>query len=181
MQVLNLSRNSEDRFDDVCTSEQFEQAISEFPEARVEAANLAAHNWNVVVIGDRLLISAGSRGYWHTKDGKESKMTKADLDLYHPEIPADDYSTPSISDWIDNRAVKRMKQIQLAHLGRDGVIFMMVENIMREYRSNILNAHFKRASGEFWEDERQLLNNQRSCKRFRQNTFETINKLYPTE
>lgn len=81
--VLNThvkDRKDRKNFADPVTALEWATLLKDFPQrARWEAANLAAHNWDVTLIGDRLLFHCfWSEGVWWTKDGVRTKMTKAE-------------------------------------------------------------------------------------------------------
>ncbi|WP_158527095.1 hypothetical protein [Sinorhizobium meliloti] len=72
-----------------CTREEWETIFSEYSQgARGRAANLAAHNWDVVQINGRILVACPwSGGFWLDKDGAETKLTVDELDALYPRMP----------------------------------------------------------------------------------------------
>lgn len=178
--ILNVHREREDRFDDVCTTETFETTVAEYHDkVRYEAANMAAHNWDVIEIDDQIFIGGPSRGLFYTKDGKESKATEEQMNQFYPIIPADDYRTSSQTVWIGKKSFKRRNEIQLAWHGAAGKRFMMIETIMKQYRYDTRDMNSKRINGEYWDEERRVRNYQARCKKFRLLTEQTVNELIP--
>ncbi len=180
--VLSIGREREDRHDDVCSTETFEATVAEFPDlVRYEAANMAAHNWDVLVIDEQLVIAGASHITFYNKDGIKVDATKEQMNLFYPVVPKEDYKTPSQTIWIGKKAIKRHNEIQLAWLGPAGKRFMAVEEIMKKYRYDTRNSNWKRVNGEYWDDERQIQNYKNRCKKFREHTTEIINQLFGDE
>lgn len=75
-------------FIQLLTKEAWTSAMAMFPEnVRHHAANLAGHNWDVTLIGERLLIScAWSGGHWVTKDGARTQISDEEFDQLYPQI-----------------------------------------------------------------------------------------------
>lgn len=177
---LSISRDRMDRHDDVCSTELFEQVASAYPDkVRYEIANMAAHNWDVIEIDERIFIGGASRGVFYSRDGSAQKATKEQMDQFYPLVAKDDYKTSSQTIWVGNKKTLRRNEIQLAWLGTAGKRFMAVEEIMRKYRSDTKDMNSKRVSGEYWEEERRVQNYKNRCKRFRELTTATINQLFP--
>lgn len=90
--ALLLNRHAQDnkRRMETVTKEQWTAAMDGFsPMARGRAANLAAHNWDVCLIGDRLLItSAWTGGFWVSQDGSEERIDAKLYDTLYPAAPA---------------------------------------------------------------------------------------------
>lgn len=91
--VLNayVSDNKDRKnFSDPVTAKEWAELLSGFPtRARHQAANLAAHNWDVAIVGDRLLISnRWGGGYWWDKGAEKSvRMTAEEDAALQPKKP----------------------------------------------------------------------------------------------
>jgi hypothetical protein len=115
---LNIRRSFEgpDKFDEVCTSDEFSNAVSDFTE-RGQIANLAAHGWDVVLIDDYIFVGLAIVGYDHCffidKSGTKHPLLKEQYNLFYP---------------VDERG--NQKDLQLSHLGTEGVKFDKIEKIM---------------------------------------------------
>ncbi len=102
--VLNAYvKDNKDRknFADPVTAKEWSELLSGFPvRARHQAANLAAHNWDVAIVGDRLLISnRWGGGRWWDKDAAESVRITAQEDAaLHPEKPKQ-FKEPKAPDY----------------------------------------------------------------------------------
>ncbi|ASP64433.1 hypothetical protein [Sinorhizobium meliloti] len=84
-----------------CTREEWETIFSEYtPVGRGRAANLAAHNWDVVQISGRILVACPwSGGFWLDKDGTETKLTVEEMDILYPRMTgADRYTNGATYD-----------------------------------------------------------------------------------
>jgi hypothetical protein len=105
-------------YDRLTTSEAWQSAMSGFSDrVRYEAANLAAHNWDVTLIGERLLIScAWSGGRWYAKDGTSEPMSDADKDQFYPrcEEQPEDWTWNEWQNRTTNQdGVRRCNQFNL--------------------------------------------------------------------
>lgn len=71
----------------VVTREEWERIFSEYPAGeRHQAANLAAHNWDVAMIEGRIVIACSwANGYWLDKDGARTPLTEAEMDQFFPD------------------------------------------------------------------------------------------------
>ncbi|QGZ14227.1 hypothetical protein PP940_gp105 [Rhizobium phage RL2RES] len=72
----------------VVSREEWARIFSEYPDhLRYHVANLAAHNWDVVMIEGRILVScAWSGGHWIDKDGTRTDLTDEELDAFYPRF-----------------------------------------------------------------------------------------------
>ena len=70
----------------VVSREEWERIFSEYsPGDRGWAANLAAHNWDVVMVTGRIAVCcAWSGGKWLDKDGTLTPLTVEELDAFYP-------------------------------------------------------------------------------------------------
>lgn len=82
----------------VVSREEWEAIFSEYPSAeRGYVANLAAHNWNVVMIDGRIVVSsAHSGGKWIDKDGTRTPLTPEEIDAFYPR-GGDRYGWPKFT------------------------------------------------------------------------------------
>lgn len=96
-------RDRKDRksFDDPVTAKEWSELLKDFTvRARHTAGNLAAHNWDVTIIGDRLLLhSHWSKGKWFDK-GSDTPipMTDEEWAALHSGVP-DRYGMPPNPDY----------------------------------------------------------------------------------
>ena len=73
------------------TKKRWYQALKPFSlKAHYHAANLAAHNWDVLLIDDRILLFqtkyGGDAGHWVNLDGSHEVVSSAEMDrLYQRE------------------------------------------------------------------------------------------------
>lgn len=72
--------------------ETWTTVLNEFPQrVRSEAANLAAHSWDVTLAGERLLVSCSwykaQNIFWYEKDGERTPVTEDELDQLYPVVP----------------------------------------------------------------------------------------------
>lgn len=107
MKVIPLARSRHgEAKDKERDSETWSREISAFPsDVRHVAANLAAHSWDVTVVGDRLLISCAwysptSQGF-HDRNGVFTPLTKGEMDQLYPprENRYDGKSTRESGRW----------------------------------------------------------------------------------
>lgn len=93
-----LNRYAVERRDrlNLVTADEWQKAMTGFADrARYDAANLAAHNWDVTLVGDRLLVtSAWSGGAWWNKAGEPTAITDAEFDSFYP-VSTDSYPRAS--------------------------------------------------------------------------------------
>lgn len=70
----------------VVSRQEWAAIFSEYPDhLRYHAANLAAHNWDVVMIEGRILIASGwGGGHWIDKDGSRTELTSDEIDSFYP-------------------------------------------------------------------------------------------------
>lgn len=73
---------------ELLTASEWMKAMEPFPlSIRYHAANLAAHDWDVVLVGDRLLVAcAWSGGHWFTSSGEREAISDAEWDRFYPPI-----------------------------------------------------------------------------------------------
>lgn len=73
---------------ELLTASSWMRAMEPFPlNVRYHAANLAAHNWDVVIVGDRLLVAcAWSGGDWFSTTGERTAITEAEWDEFYPRV-----------------------------------------------------------------------------------------------
>jgi hypothetical protein len=102
--VLNRwVKDNKDRknFKDPVTAKEWSELLRDFTVgARYTAANLACHNWDVTIIGDRLLMhSHWSKGKWYDK-GSDTPipMTDEEWAVLHSGKP-DRYGAPPDPDY----------------------------------------------------------------------------------
>lgn len=102
--VLNAyvsDRKDRKNFSDPVTAKEWAELLQEFSSrARHNAANLAAHNWDVAIVGDRLLISSRwGGGRWWSKGAEEGVRLTAEEDTaLHPEKPKQ-FKEPKAPDY----------------------------------------------------------------------------------
>lgn len=96
-------KDNKDRksFKDPVTAKEWSELLKDFTVgARHTAANLACHNWDVTIIGDRLLMhSHWSKGKWYDK-GSNTPIPMTDEEwavLHHGE--KDRYGVPPDPDF----------------------------------------------------------------------------------
>ena len=70
------------------TKKRWYQALKPFSlKAHYHAANLAAHNWDVLLIGDRILLFqtkyGGDAGHWVNLDGSHEVVSAAEMNLLY--------------------------------------------------------------------------------------------------
>jgi len=96
VRVLNKRSSQRPRPPSPVTQDEWDGALAPFPKkTRWMAANLAAHNYDVVVVGDRLLIAAASGGAWFDHNGQQTDLTAAERDALYPKVPKPDYADHS--------------------------------------------------------------------------------------
>jgi hypothetical protein len=111
-------------FQQLLTREAWVTAMVQFPpEVRHHAANLAAHDWDVTLVGDRLLITAAhAGGHWLTKNGERSEITVEEWDALYPRVSYDTSSEEALTTWYNathaydpddglGRSIKRQRKI----------------------------------------------------------------------
>jgi len=99
--VLNVyvkDRKDRKNFADPVTASEWAELLKDFPQrARHQAADLAAHNWDVAIVGGRLLIhTRWGTGKWWDKDAATPiRMTEDEyLTLYGRKLrPSEEPST----------------------------------------------------------------------------------------
>lgn len=93
MRTLSSSgdRDNRDAFHKMLTREEWRAAMAPFQQqTRYHAANLAAHNWDVTLVGDRLLITCPwSGGHWIDYAGQHTEITDAEYDQFYPRVRKD--------------------------------------------------------------------------------------------
>lgn len=84
-------RDDRDAFREMLTREEWAVAMAPFPQrTRYHAANLAAHNWDVTLVGERLLITCPwSGGQWIDHAGQFTEITDAEYNQFYPRIHKD--------------------------------------------------------------------------------------------
>lgn len=101
---------------ELLTREAWITAMAPFPtQERYHAANLAAHNWDVTLVGERLLISSlWGGGHWVSRDGSMSPTSAAEYEALYPLVPKDLSTPEGKSAWFSAREVdqgRRRRQI----------------------------------------------------------------------
>lgn len=98
MSIIPLARSRHGAAkDDETDRETWEREMAAFPQrVRSEAANLAAHSWDVTIIGERVLISCAwyrpeHQGFYH-RDGNLTPLTAEEMDRLYPRT---DFDRPS--------------------------------------------------------------------------------------
>ena len=86
-----------EKYQEFIDSDHWKRVMVEYPQqVRYHAANLAAHNWDVIDAGDRLLVtSPWSVGDWWYKDGSRVHLTDEEHDGFYPPFLKPDYRTAS--------------------------------------------------------------------------------------
>lgn len=100
--VLNAyvrDQGNRKNFNDPVTASEWAELLKDFPRrVRHQAADLAAHNWDVAIVGDRLLIhNRWGGGKWWDKDTEEpTAMTEEEfLKMYERKLRT--FEEPSTS------------------------------------------------------------------------------------
>jgi hypothetical protein len=85
------SDRKEDRLN-LVTREEWESSVAPFPaSSRYSAANLAAHNWDVAIVGEYLLVSSYfTVGYWHDKNGYRLLVSDKEQEMLYPRVERGD-------------------------------------------------------------------------------------------
>jgi hypothetical protein len=77
VEVLSLGHSKND-----CTKERWAEIFASYSRnARYHASNLAAHNWDVLLIDGRVFLCSyyGSRGHWLAPDATREDATDAEM------------------------------------------------------------------------------------------------------
>lgn len=83
-------------------AETWTRELAAFPDrVRYNAANLAAHSWDVTIVDDRVLISCcwydpGQQGY-HDLEGNQTDLTEEEMDILYPRAVEADQRWPRAS------------------------------------------------------------------------------------
>jgi len=94
--MMNRNAASNEARTNLIERDEWEALVSSFsPRARGDAANMAAHNYDVAMVGDRILISTPyGAAVWVDKDGNRTEVPKDDYDRLYDII--EDQTHP---DW----------------------------------------------------------------------------------
>lgn len=89
----------------VVDRKEWETIFAEYTSAdRRHAANLAAHNWDVVMVEGRIAVMCPwSGGDWIGKDGERVELTAEELDAFYPrsmDPEKDRYRTGFTTRWV---------------------------------------------------------------------------------
>lgn len=99
---------------------EWESIFSQYPDhLRYHAANLAAHNWDVVMINGRIAIASPWGGaHWIDKDGSRVDLTSAEFDALYPI--ATDPNAQHGEEFTRSGGVLRHRKIHLFSLASEG-------------------------------------------------------------
>lgn len=97
----------------VVSREEWVRIFAEYPDPlRYHAANLAAHNWDVVMIEGRVLIASPWGGaHWIDKDGSRTDLTGAEFDALYP--PSNDPKDRYRNEFTHHDGVTRHRRVHL--------------------------------------------------------------------
>ncbi|WP_420140184.1 hypothetical protein [Sphingomonas sp.] len=104
--VVALARSRHGRAKDTeAEPETWSAELARFPEkVRHEAANLAAHSWDVTLVDNRLLISCSwyepKHIFWHDLEGRKTPLTQEEFDALYPHVERNKWGVPGPSNTI---------------------------------------------------------------------------------
>lgn len=108
----------------VVSAKEWREIFAEYPDQlRYHAANLAAHNWDVVMINGRIMIASGwGGGHWIDKDGTRTDLTQAEMDSFYPRSsdPEDRYRAGFAYDDIIRAPRQRKPNLPAALASSEG-------------------------------------------------------------
>lgn len=100
----------------VVDRKEWEAIFAEYPAGiRYHAANLAAHNWDVVMVEGRIAVMCPwSGGDWIGKDGERVKLTDEELDAFYPrsdDPENDQYRNAFTRVWEGKTMIVRSRRV----------------------------------------------------------------------
>ncbi|TCQ04075.1 hypothetical protein [Sphingomonas sp. PP-CC-3A-396] len=116
--VLALARSRHGHSkDDELDADTWARELASFPDrVRYEAANMAAHSWDVTLFRERVLVSCAwypaSYLFWYSKDGSKDAITPEELDQLYPRT---DFDRPNARATHAD-GVWRLRTIHTEHL-----------------------------------------------------------------
>lgn len=109
--------NPRGRYDTTEVSrEEWDAWMQKFPDKhRYTLANLAAHHWTVIAVGERLgVVSAFQDGMWLSKDGTTEAVTPEEKDRLYPQVGDElRYTWGYITVWEDGKQIIRDVRVHI--------------------------------------------------------------------
>lgn len=87
VEILSLGKAPEA----ACSPQRWAEVFASYqPRARYHAANLAAHNWDVLLVGGRAFLCSyyGSRGHWLAPDCSLEDATDVEMTRLYADLEA---------------------------------------------------------------------------------------------